>query len=444
MAALCAAASDIWARQLGGAGRERAAGVAADRGGVVYVAGRIEGEATLGSVRVVSAGPDALVTALDRHGLPVWAHAFGGSGADEARAVAILTEGDVFVTGSFSGTVDFDPGPGRTELVSSGLSDVFVLRLSPRGELVWARGLGGAQADAGLDIAVDAKGVFISGTFQGTLQAGTVRLESAGRTDGFVLALDPAGAAKWGRRIGGPEDDEARSVALEPSGQVWTAGRFEGTAGFGGGETATLESAGKTDAFVARLGPDGALLWSGQLGGKSSDAAQAVVANNSGVWVTGRFQRTADFDPGPTATTVSSLSEADAFVVRLASTGHLRWIRQVGGPSNDFGTGIALDRFGGVWVTGVSEAKTPVAGPDPEWRNDRAWLTHFDRDGERKRTRDLAAEGGLRTLDLTLDSAGYPCLAGVFQGQATTITGAEIVRLPGAGKTDALVARFLP
>lgn len=444
MAVLCAAASDFWGRQLGGAGRERATGVAADRGGVVYVAGRIEGEATLGSVRVASNGPDALVTALDRHGQPVWAHAFGGPGADEARAVALLTEGDVFVTGSFSGTVDFDPGPGRTELVSAGASDVFVLRLSPRGELVWARGLGGAQADAGIDIAVDAKGIYVAGTFQGTLQAGTVRLESAGRTDGFALALDPAGAPRWARRIGGPEDDEARSVAVTPDGQVWVVGSFEAKAGFGGSETATLESAGRTDAFMARLGPDGALVWSGRLGGKHADAAQAVVANNSSVWVTGRFQRTADFDPGPTATSMSATAETDAFVVRLAGTGHLRWVRQAGGARHDFGTGIALDRYGGVWVTGVSEAKSQAAGPDPEWGDDRSWLTHFDRDGERKPPRDMAAEGGIRTLDLTLDSAGNPCLAGVFQGQATLSTGAEIVRLPGAGKTDALVARVLP
>jgi hypothetical protein len=443
-AALCAAASDFWARQLGGPGRERAAGVAADRGGVVYVAGRIEGEAVLGSVRLAVTSPDALVTALDRYGEVVWAHAFGGPGEDEARAVAILMEGDVFVTGSFSGTVDFDPGPGRTELVSGGATDVFVLRLSPRGELVWARGLGGAQADDGLDIAVDARGVYVAGSFQGSLQAGPVRLESAGRTDGFVLALDPAGAPRWARRIGGPESDAARSVALEPN-SLWIAGSFEGKAGFGPqGEAAVLESAGKADAFVARLGPDGALLWSGRLGGKQTDVAQAVAANVSGAWVTGRFQRTADFDPGPTATSLSSTAETDAFVVRLSTTGHLRWVRQVGGEQSDFATGIAPDRYGGVWVTGVSDAKTSAAGPDPEWKHDRAWLTLFDRDGERRSTRDMAAQGGIRTLDITLDSAANPCVAGVFQGQATIETGAEIARLTGAGKTDALVSRILP
>ena len=445
MAALCAAASDFWARQLGGPGRERAYGVAADRGGAVYVAGRIEGEAALGSARLASAGPDALVTALDKHGQVVWAHAFGGPGEDEARAVAILTEGDLFVTGSFSGTVDFDPGPGRTELVSGGASDVFVLRLSPRGELVWARGLGSAQADQGLDIAVDARGVYIAGSFQGALQAGPDRLESAGRNDGFLVALDPAGAPRWARRIGGPETDEARSVALEPNGQVWIAGSFEGKAGFGPrGETAALESAGKADAFVARLGADGALLWSGRLGGKQADVAQAVAANASGAWVAGRFQRTADFDPGPALTSLSSMAETDAFVVRLATTGHLRWVRQVGGARHDFATGIAPDRYGGVWVTGVSEAKSAAAGPDPEWDDDRSWLTLFDRDGERRGTRDMAAQDGIRTLDLTLDSAANPCVAGVFQGQATVIVGSEIVRLPGAGKTDALVARIVP
>lgn len=444
-AVLCAAASDFWARQLGGPGRERAFGVAADRGGAVYVAGRIEGESVLGSLRLASTSPDALVTALDRHGEAVWAHAFGGPGEDEARAVAILTEGDVFVTGSFSGTVDFDPGSGRMELVSGGATDIFVLRLNPRGELVWARGLGGAQADEGLDIAVDARGVYVTGSFRGSLQAGAVRLESAGGADGFVAALDPAGAPQWARRIGGPEADGTRSVSLEPNGTVWIAGSFEGKAGFGPqGEAAVLESAGKTDAFVARLGPDGALLWSGRIGGKQTDVAQAVTANASGAWVTGRFQRSADFDPGPTATTLSSTAETDAFVVRLATTGHLRWVRQVGGEEHDFATGIAPDRYGGVWVTGVSDAKSSAAGPDPEWKHDRAWVTLFDRDGERRTTRDIAAEGGIRTLDLTLDSAANPCVAGVFQGQATAIIGAEIVRLPGAGKTDALVARILP
>lgn len=444
-AVLAAGPSSIWARQLGGPGREHAAGVAADQGGVVYVAGQIEGEAALGPARLTSTGSDVLVAALDKNGEVLWAHALGGPGADEARAVALLTGGDLFVTGSFSGTVDFDPGPGRTELVSAGASDVFVARLSPRGELVWARRFGGAQADTGLDVAVDARGVYVAGSFQGSLEAGAVRLESAGRTDAFVVQLDHAGSPRWARRLGGPKSDDARSVSLEPEGQVWVAGSFEDKASFGpAGGTAALESAGDADAFLARLGTDGALLWSGRLGGPKIDVAEAVAASSMGVWVTGRFERTADFDPGPTSTSLSSMDKTDAFVARFAVTGHLRWVRQIGGEDHDFGTGIVPDRYGGVWVTGVTEAKTGQAGPDPEWGDDRSYLTHFDREGERRTTREMAAAGGLRVLDLTLDSAANPCVAGAFRGQATVITGFEAARLSGAGKTDALVARLLP
>jgi hypothetical protein len=440
-AGLSAIPPDVWARGLGGPGRERATGVAPDRGGTVYTAGQIEGAATLGTAQVKSAGPDALVASLDKNGKVVWAHALGGPGPDEARAVAILPEGDLFVVGSFSGTADFDPGPGRTELASAGGTDVFVLRLTPRGELVWARRLGSPLADTGLDVAVSPKGIAVTGSFQGTLEAGSSRLSSSGKSDGFVAWLDPAGTPQWARRIGGPGEDEARSVAVEASGEIWVAGSFEDKAGIGTAE-ASLESAGKSDGFLARLSPEGGLLWSGQMGGKGEDAATAVAAGRAGVWVTGRFAGKADFDPGPAITYLASSGKADAFVAHLAKTGHLRWVQRIGGPHHDTGTGLAPDLEGGVWSLSIQVERSGFR-LDPESTDDRAALIRYDRGGEQKITRDLAGEGGLRAWDVALDSAANPCVAGVFRGKGSVITGFEAASLPGAGQTDALVARIV-
>ena len=433
---------DIWARGYGGPGRERATGVAPDRGGTVYTVGQVAGDATWGKVRVKPAGPDALVASLEKNGQVAWAHALGGPGPDEARAVAILPEGDVFVVGSFSGTADFDPGPGRTELASAGSTDIFVLRLRPSGDLVWARRLGGPQEDTGLDIAVDARGVYVAGSFQGLMDAGPSRLGSAGKADGIVAKLDLSGTLQWTQRIGGPQDDAARSVAVDANGEVWVAGSFEEKAGIGQEGGFSWESAGKSDGFLARLGPEGAVLWSGRIGGKQEDAVTAVAVGAAGVWFTGYFTGTADFDPGSSATTMAGVGKADAFVARLAKTGQLRWVQQTSGPHYDMGTGLAPDGEGGVWALSVQIERSGFR-LDPESTDDRAALTRFDRDGERKITRDMAGEGGLRALDVALDSAGNPCVAGSFRGKGTVITGFEVVKLTSAGQTDALVSRIV-
>jgi hypothetical protein len=441
-AALSAIPPDVWARGLGGPGRERATGVAPDLGGIVYAVGQIAGEATLGTSRVTSSGPDALVASLDRNGQVTWALALGGSGADEARAVAVLPEKDLFVVGSFSGTADFDPGPGRTELTSAGGTDVFVLRLTPEGGLVWARRLGGPLEDTGLDVAVDTRGVTVAGSFQGVLEAGPSRLGSAGRSDGFVAKLDLAGTVRWAQRIGGPQGDEALSLALDANGEIWVAGSFEEKATIGREGGATLVSAGKSDGFVAKLGSDGGHLWSGPIGGKGEDAATAVAVGPPGVWITGRFTATADFDPGSSVTSMASVGKADAFVARLAKTGQLRWVQRIGDRFYDTGTGVVPDGEGGVWSLSVQIERSGFR-LDPESVDDRAALIRFDRDGERKITRELAGENGLRALDVALDAAGNPCVAGVFRGKGAVITGFEAASLLNAGQTDALVARIV-
>jgi hypothetical protein len=431
-AGLAALPPDIWARGYGGPGRERATGVAADRGGTVYVAGQTAG----------ASGPDAWVASLDKAGQVVWAHALGGPGADEARSVAILLEGDVFVVGSFSGTADFDPGPGRTELASAGSTDVFVLRLTPRGELVWARRFGGPQEDTGLDIAVDSRGVYVAGSFQGVMETGPSRLSSAGKADGFVAKLDLAGTVQWAQRVGGPQEDAARSLAADSNGEIWVGGSFEEKAGIGQEGGTAWESAGKLDGFLARLGPDGAVLWNGRIGGKKEDAVTAVAVGTAGIWFTGYFTGTADFDPGASITSMPGVAKTDAFVARLAKTGQLRWVQQTSGPFYDTGTGLAPDGEGGVWALSVQIERSGFR-LDPESTDDRAALTRFDRDGVRKITREMAGEDGLRALDVSLDSAGNPCVAGVFRGKGTVITGFETAKLESAGQTDALVARIV-
>jgi len=182
--------SSPWPKPLGGPDQEYARGLAVDDQDNAYVVGSLEGQgAAFDGVRLVSAGKsDAFVAKIDRTAHTVWAVAVGGARADEGLGIAVSGAGDAYVTGTFSGTVDFDPGPGKTELTSAGGSDAFLLRLSPKGELVWARRLGGKLADVGLRVALTKDAVWVAGTFAGTLE----NLESAGKNDAFVAPLEEA------------------------------------------------------------------------------------------------------------------------------------------------------------------------------------------------------------------------------------------------------------
>jgi len=131
-----------------------------------------------------------------------WAKALGGINYDQGSSIVVDAAGNILTTGSFSGTVDFDPGPGIFNLTSVGLSDVFIYKLDVDGNFVWAKAIGGVGYNAGRSIAVDTAGnVFTIGYFQDTADfdsgPGTFNLTSAGGFDIFISKLDTDELLCW-------------------------------------------------------------------------------------------------------------------------------------------------------------------------------------------------------------------------------------------------------
>ena len=118
-----------------------------------------------------------------------WAKGMGGPGGDQGRSVAVDATGNVYTTGYFQGTVDFDPNAGVLNLTSAGAGDIFVSKLDATGNLVWAKAMGGSTDDTGYCIAVDGVGnVYTTGYFSGTVDfdpnAGVLNLTSVGLQGG--------------------------------------------------------------------------------------------------------------------------------------------------------------------------------------------------------------------------------------------------------------------
>lgn len=314
LAKYAADGAHLWSRRFGSPRAtalpsEFGSALVVDAAGTVFVTGVFEGTADFGGGPLTSAGQgDGFLARYSSAGAHLWSRRFGGVWNDSSNALAVDPGGDVIVTGTFLGSVDF----GGAVLASSGF-DVFLAKYSPAGAHLWSRRFGGTLQDAGTAVALDASGnVVLAGTFEGTIDVGGGPLTAAGGTDVFLAQYSPAGAHRWSRRIGGTSNyDGGTGLAVDATGNAVLAGYFSRTVDFG---TGALTSGGSKDVFVAKYGPGGAALWARRYGGTSIDAATAVVVEPGGsAVVSGSFFGTIDFGAGP----LVSAGEADLFLLRL-------------------------------------------------------------------------------------------------------------------------------
>ncbi len=299
--------SDVFVEKLDGAGNlawvqqvqgssgatDEGYAIAVDGQGDVYAGGTFSGTATFGSISLTSqASSDAFVEKLNGAGAVQWASATGGSGSSVAQVSGLAVDGagNVLTTGFYAGTVDFDPGPGTTDLTSAGSRDVFVMKLDGSGNLSWAEGIGGPDVDQGNAIATDASGAsYVTGTFSDTVnfnpRGGTTDLTAGGFEDGFILKLDASGNLAWARALTGAGVSFAQGagIGVDGSGTVDVAGYFTGTLQYNPGPPAgILTSAGSYDVFVAQFDGSGNPLSAMQAGGSGFDSDTGIGVNAAG------------------------------------------------------------------------------------------------------------------------------------------------------------------
>jgi fibronectin type III domain protein/beta-propeller repeat-containing protein len=305
----------LWSKRFGSAadafGAESGYGVAVDGGGNVAVTGSFYGTVDFGGGALRSAGdPDIFLVKLSAAGTHLWSKRFGAVGNNEAgNAVAVDGGGNVVLTGRFNGAVDFGGGA----LAGSGV-DIFVAKFSSAGTHLWSERFGGTgSTDSGNGVAVDGSGnVVLTGNFGGTTDFGSGALTSVGGDDIFVAKFSSAGTPVWSKRFGDPFSmagfDVGRAVAVDGSGNVVVTGVFLGAVNFGGG---ALTGAGSTDVFVAKFSSAGTHLWSKRFGGTTIDEGLSVAVNGgSNVVVTGRFLSSINFGDGP----LTAVGASDVFV----------------------------------------------------------------------------------------------------------------------------------
>jgi len=381
---------------------------------------------------------------------------FGGIDSDDddsAQGVATDAAGNVYVSGTFSGTADFQPGSGRTLLTSESSLDNFVAKYTPQGRLVWARRFGGAddlqdQAQQGTAgrLAVDSKGnVYVTGYFESTRDfdpgSGFAILDADAQFSGFVLKLDARGRFQWARTIGIDGGSTGTAIAVDEEDAVYVTGFYDEDLEIpiAGNRVVDLNNEGSRDIFVARLTPAGEFTWARGIGDKGSDVGLGIAARNGAVYVSGSFESEVDFDPDPRRGSVLNGTDVDGFVLKLtAADGKFTWARDFTGDGLETASSLAIAPSGDVWVTGLFNSDNFDLDPG---RNQRlattngksdVWLTKLSSAGRFLVGHAMGGRGFDGGADITTDAGGNVYLTGFYSGSFDAAPGARTFRLATA------------
>jgi hypothetical protein len=437
--------SPVWARSAGG-GRDfdndTGNAIAVDSAGNTYITGKLQGSNIAfgsASVSTKDLSPDAFVTKLDASGNFLWTKTFAGSSSvvpsaalDAGQGIAVDSQGNVFVIGSFQGTMNL----GSSSLNSNGILDVFVLKLNgANGNVTWGKNFGGTGIEQGFAIGLDSSNnAYITGTFGDISRSpnatfGNVTIQKSGNTDAFIAKLNGNnGDVFWAKNYGGNANDTGFGVAATSSG-VYVTGN--------------TENAGNFDIFAIKLdSSNGNMLWNQQFGGAGEDSSKAIVVDSSGnAYLTGFLKSsTAAF-----GSAVVQSSGTDAFAVKLNNAdGSVAWAKSLGASGEEYGNGLGLDGNGNLYIAGSFTSSTWNLGTATLTKNDVGSADVFTLklnsiDGSLTWAKSFGGNSFESAYGIAVDGAGNSYLTGEFFSSGLAFGNATLNR---AGGFDLFVTKL--
>ena len=384
-----------------------------------------------------------------------WARQVGGSQAEQGFSIITDLTGNSYITGYFTGTADFDPGPGVFNLNSTGSQSIYVSKFNPSGLLVWAKKMGSSGPPGGavgMSIKIDLQGnIYITGNFAGAVDfdpgPGVTSLQTSamnGYREIYVMKLDGNGNLIWVKQFGGTNTFGlySASISVDGQGNVLTTGFFSGNPDFDPGPgVAFLNSTNPSvqSMFVSKLNASGNFVWVKQVGESNGNCWGFSITNDAAgnVFVTGGFGGTVgspgvvDFDPGPGFSYLScSPSSTAVYVLRLDGSGNFSWVTQLNYGINNMARSICLDGTGNIFIAGYGTNN-----------NSDVFISKLASSGALGWTKKIGGTGYEEAHALTVDVSGNIYVTGFFEGVVDFDPGPAVAELTSSARADIFIMK---
>jgi hypothetical protein len=306
----------LWVQSAGAQlGTDKGRAIAVSPSGNVYVTGFFTYSTTFGSITLSTSGAnDIFITKFDTDGQVIWAKKAGGSGQDRGYGLVLDGAENVYVTGTFTRSAVFK----NTTITNPGSHSSFLAKYDKDGNLQWVNSAGACcdttKANA---VALDENGnIYVTGYFKGNTAFGTTTFSTDTLSEVFLVKYDPSGNVIWAKRAGGNEDDGSYGVCVDTSNHlVYITGSVRSSGYF---DSKPYTISGFMDIFIASYDMDGNVVWLKLYGGHYRDAGAAITVDPKGyIYSTGLFNDIAQFD-GVTLTGYPNQPWADFYINKIS------------------------------------------------------------------------------------------------------------------------------
>lgn len=446
----------VWMKQIGGTANEEFTDKAFDGNQQLICVGNTQGTVDLDPgpnsymVHATNVNLRSFAVKTDTAGQVIWIDTFGSTGPLHFGAVTTDAANDIYITGFFKGTVDFDPGPGQQIATSpTNRSAIFFLKLNAAGGLEWVKVLEGnaSNLNQGFDIiASKESGIYVSGTFgNGDIDfdpgPGVYNLSAPVRHI-FVAKYATDGSLIWAKSYGGDGPEESCVMDTDYQGNVYLTGQFSTHCDFDPGPGVVMPYPNSAEKlYVLKWDRDGNFKWVRCFVGTggssySNDIDYDGVGN---LMVCGGFSGSMDFNDGGDGGIMSSISSSSTFVVKLDTAGNYKWSFAL---NNSSAFQAYIDAYKNYYICGYY-FQTPLdcdPGPNsytlPVTNFGESYISKYDSAGNFKWARGLASNGLSMAKTVTLDPTGSVYMSGTFSQTADFNPGPGVYSATSHGADD--------
>jgi hypothetical protein len=320
-----------WVKQIGGTLDDWTSFIQIDSSRNIYVSGAFQTSSCdfdpgSGTNFLTNNGSfDGYIAKYSPAGNFIWAKGIGGIGYDYNSALLLDAGSNILTTGfMFYNTVDFDPGPGSTNITSGGGFDMAVAVYDTSCALTWVKSFNSSGNETIRTLLRDQNNnIFLSANFDSPFDMdpgpGAAFVNTVGNQDILFAKYGPTGNFIWGKSIGSVGPEEGASLAVNPAGEVYMAGTHVLTIDLDPGPgTFNLTSTGNTEIFFAKYSSVGTFIWGAGFGSFDGDAAHYAKVYNGNVYFGGVYYDTIDFNPGTAVDNFISDGMQDIFLSKYS------------------------------------------------------------------------------------------------------------------------------